>query len=158
MTMPTVWPAALKETDPVYETTTSQMVPTSRRGRILLAEDDDEMRHLLAAALRRDGYEIIEARDGTEAVGHLYPLVFHGRAAAPPDLIITDICMPGWTGIRILEMVRAGHVPTPVILITAFGAAETHAEARHVGAAAVFDKPFDVDDLRAAVLTLAPPR
>ena len=156
--MLTSWTAALEETDPVYETTRSQMVPTSGRARILLAEDDDEMRHLLAVALGRDGYEIIEARDGTEAVGYLYPLVFRGSAAAPPDLIITDMRMPGWTGIRILEMVRAGHVPTPVILITAFGAAETHTAARHLGAAAVFDKPFDVDDLRAAVLKLAPPR
>jgi DNA-binding response OmpR family regulator len=134
------------------------MAPTSTRTRILVAEDDDEMRHLLVAALRRDGYEIIEARDGTEAVGYLYPLVFGDCTAAPPDLIITDIRMPGWTGIRVLEMVRGGHVPTPVILITAFGAAETHAEARDLGAAGVFDKPFDVDDLRAAVLKLAPPR
>ena len=156
--MLTLWTAVSGETDPVCETTRSQMVPTSRCARILLVEDDDEMRHLLAAALRRDGHEIVEASDGTEAVGYLYPLVFHGSAAAPPDLIITDIRMPGWTGIRILEMVRGGRVPTPVILITAFGAAETHAEARRLGAAAVFDKPFDVDELRAAVLKIAPPR
>ena len=156
--MLTLRTAAVGEMDLVCETTRSQMVPTPKRARILLAEDDDEMRHLLAAVLRREGYEIIEASDGTEAVGYIYPLVFGGNAAAAPDLIITDLCMPGWTGIRILEMVCGGHVPLPVILITAFGAAETHAEARHLGAAAMFDKPFDVDDLRAAVLKLVPPR
>jgi DNA-binding response OmpR family regulator len=153
-----LWTAALGETDPVCKTAGLQVAPTSRRMRILLAEDDDEMRHLLAGALRRDGYEIMEASDGIEAVGYLYPLALGGTTTAPPDLIITDIRMPGWTGIRVLQMVRAGHVPTPVILITAFGAPETHAEARHLGAAAVFDKPFDMDAVRAAVRKLVPPR
>ena len=130
----------------------------AERKRVLVAEDNPHMRHLLASALRRDGYEVLEASDGIECIGHLQPWMLFGEHGGAPDLIVSDIRMPGWSGLEILQLARARSLPTPVILITAFGSAETHAEAQRLGAAALFDKPFDLDDLRAVVRDLIPPR
>ena len=122
-----------------------------RRLRVLLAEDDAEMRRLLGWALRKDGYEVIEARDGAECVGYAQPWVFRGRRVEPPDVIVSDVRMPGWSGLEVLGILRAGDAAIPVILITAFGAPDAYAEAWRLGAAAVLTKPFDVDDLRRTI-------
>ena len=66
--------------------------------------------------------------------------------------------MPGLTGLDVLAILRCANWATPVILITAFGDEATHAEGRELGAVAVFDKPFNVDALRATVLETIPPR
>lgn len=121
--------------------------------RILLAEDNLEMLRLLSGALARDGYDVIEARTGAELLDHLIDHLLDG-GRAPVDLIISDLRMPGFTGLEILGGLRDDDPRTPFILITAFGGDETREEALRAGAAAVFDKPFDVDDLRAAVRRL----
>ena len=122
-----------------------------RRLRVLLAEDDAEMRQLLVWALRQDGYEVIEARDGAECVGYAQPWVFRGRRVEPPDVIVSDVRMPGWSGLEMLGILRAGEAVIPVILITAFGAPEAYVEAWRLGAAAVLNKPFEMDDLRRTI-------
>ena len=122
--------------------------------RVLLAEDDAELRRLLAGVLRQDGFDVIEARDGVDGFGFIEPWVFWDAREDRFDLIISDVRMPGWTGIDLLRIARARRLPAPVILITAFGATELHAEARRLGAAAVFDKPFDIDALRSAARRL----
>ena len=66
-------------------------------------------------------------------------------------LIVTDNRMPGCTGLELLTALRAAHWETPVILITAFGSAATHRHAAALGATAVLDKPFPLDQLRALV-------
>jgi DNA-binding response OmpR family regulator len=121
------------------------------RPRLLLAEDDREMRQLLASALRRDGYEVIEVADGFQ----LFEWI--GRAWLGDDelnavaLVVTDIRMPGFSGLDVLAELRQAGFETPVILITGFGDHETHALGLKLGAAAVLDKPFDLSDLRRCV-------
>ncbi len=118
-------------------------------GRLLLAEDDGEMRRLLATVLRNDGYTVLEAADGQEML-EAYDAA---RAAGTPvDLVVADIRMPRLTGLEVLEKICGDAVPSPVILITAFGDAVTHERAYALGAAAVLDKPFEFDDLRSVVL------
>ena len=134
------------------------MANHGRVKRVLIAEDDPDMRRLLADALRSDGYEVVEARDGVDGFGFIEPWVFWDAHEDRFDLIISDVRMPGWTGIDILRIARARRLPAAVILITAFGAAELHAEARRLGAAAVFDKPFDIDALRATARRLTEER
>ena len=124
--------------------------------RVLVAEADAEMRSLLVAELRRDGYEVLEAGDGAEAAALLARL--RGRPDEAPELIVTDICMPTQTGIELLAELRKTEWRAPVILITAFGDSEIHERARQFGAVAVFDKPFDLDDLRTAILNFLPER
>jgi DNA-binding response OmpR family regulator len=125
-----------------------------RRIRVLLAEDDDELRELLASTLTKDGYEVIQVADGTGLFDYLSAVHIREGHAEPIDLIVTDIQMPGWTGLQVLQSIRERDWATPVILITGFGNREVHKEASRLGATAFFDKPFDVDDLRTAVLNL----
>jgi DNA-binding response OmpR family regulator len=128
---------------------------TVDRPRILLAEDDDRLRQLLAKVVRADGYAVVECRDGIELFGYLEAFV--GRHTTLDfDAIISDILMPGPTGLEVLEALcdRAGF--PPVILITAFGDKGTHARAQKARAAAVLDKPFELDELLAKLHALAP--
>jgi len=118
---------------------------------VLLAEDDDELRRLLARKLRRCGCDVIEARTGTQlvelAVEHtVEPLPPGERGAA---LVISDVRMPGHTGLEVLCLLRRADVEVPIILMTAFGDAAIHAEAELRGATAIFDKPVELDELAA---------
>jgi DNA-binding response OmpR family regulator len=121
--------------------------------RVLVAEDDADMRELLASVLRKDGYDVIEARDGWQLLQYL---ATHTPAVddSPVDLVISDIRMPGKNGLDVLAGLRFADSSTPVILITGFGDLQTHLEARRLGATAVLDKPFDLDQLRSVVLNL----
>jgi CheY-like chemotaxis protein len=123
--------------------------------RILLAEDDTQFRSLLATALRRDGHQVVEASDGFELV-HWLATGTRSGAPLPFDLVISDIRMPGWSGMEVLAaMKRLGRVP-PFLLITAFGDDQVEREARDLGAIATLSKPFDIDDLRAVVSAAVP--
>jgi DNA-binding response OmpR family regulator len=120
---------------------------------VLLVEDDDEMRTLLAGVLRRDGYRVIEAPDGDDALEWLYVGSRKGELARVPSLIVSDIYLPCVSGLEILEGVSLGVRRIPVILITGFGDEATHARARDLGAERVLDKPFGMEEFRTAVAT-----
>ena len=116
--------------------------------RILLADDDDEMRKLLTEVFHKAGYAVTECSNGVDLLVHLESFLFPDRNGQPHlDLIISDIRMPGITGMEILEGVQKIKEFPPMILITAFGDDETHQLAKKYNAAAIFDKPFDFDDL-----------
>jgi CheY-like chemotaxis protein len=123
---------------------------------LLLAEDDDEMRAMLADVLRADGYLVTEVSDGEEMVSKMLALV--DAESHPLDVIVSDIRMPGHSGLEVLTLVRSLGLQTPVILVTAFGDLKTHRQAESIGVSAVLDKPFDLDDLRTLLLHFAPPR
>lgn len=125
---------------------------------MILAEDDEELRRLLAGALRRDGYEVTEAASGFELLEILADQLLHPGSVTGFELVITDIRMPGASGLQALETLRRWDWATPLMVITAFGDEKAHAEARRLGVAAVFDKPFDIDDFRTAVYNLLPPQ
>lgn len=113
------------------------------RPRIVLAEDDAELRRLLGHRLREMGYQVVEIPDGIQLMLHLMldsPL----RGCVPTvDAIITDVRMPGVTGLEMLETLREEGWQIPVLVITAFGDAEVHEAARRFGAK-VLDKPFSM--------------
>lgn len=124
------------------------------RRRVLLAEDDDEMRSMLATLLRRAGFEVLEAGDGYELTSKLDAIAgseLTGSSERRLDLIISDINMPGATGMEVLARLRRAHRVTPMILMTAFGDTRTHEEADRLGAEVVLDKPFALSDLLAAI-------
>lgn len=130
------------------------------RPRVLLGEDDAEMRSVLSEALREKGYGVVECPDGLKVLDRLSSVLLSPAVTSKEpehyDLIISDIRMPGVNGMSILEGVKLFERFPPMILITAFGDEETHAEASRLGVAAMFDKPFDVDDLLKKVEELAP--
>jgi CheY-like chemotaxis protein len=116
--------------------------PDPAAATILVCDDDPSLRELVRAVLG-PGYRYVEAADGME-----------GLAAArdlDPDLIVLDVMLPGLSGIEVLEAIRASEElrSLPVVVITAWSHAEI--EARVAGADRFVSKPFDPDDLSAAV-------
>ncbi len=109
------------------------------------------MRRLVAEALEADGCVVEAVADGGRLlveVSHQLPRNFEAV-----DLIVSDVRMPVASGLQIVEALRTAHCWTPVILMTAFGDDATRAHAARLGAL-LFDKPFDLDDLRTAVMSL----
>jgi DNA-binding response OmpR family regulator len=128
--------------------------PPSSRGRVIIAEDDAAMRRLLASTLRRDGYEVTETANGLQLFEALQRAVC---AAATPAFIVSDVRMPGGSGLQVLEAMRIAGWSVPVVLITAFGDEDVMCEGARLGAACVLSKPFDMDDLRAVAAVLTSP-
>jgi CheY-like chemotaxis protein len=130
-----------------------------RPARVMIADDDPEMRSMLASALRRDGYDVVEATGGAALLEEWSMLLFRGEPF-PADVIVSDERMPGMPGLEILAGLRSARWPTPFILITGFGDEAIHERANRLGATAVFDKPFDLgllrDTIRSALLTVRP--
>jgi CheY-like chemotaxis protein len=123
--------------------------------RVFLAEDDAQMRRMIAEALRRDGHFVLEAPDGAALLSDLGHVFWGDSPDGAGSLIISDARMPGRGGLAILHGIRKFPWCPPFILITAFTDDATRAEARRLGVYRVFDKPFDLDDLRLAVRDLA---
>lgn len=121
---------------------------TGSPSRVLVAEDDPEMRRLFAGALRRDGYQVIEVESGFA----LFEAVRMAHAEpGSVDLLVSDIRMPGFTGLEIAQTIRRWGWSIPVLLVTAFGDEETLNRAVSGGATMVISKPLDLEDLRIAV-------
>jgi DNA-binding response OmpR family regulator len=133
------------------------LVPAERVGpfRVVLAEDDAEMRSLVADALRADGYDVVELADGGRLLVDMAERLKGGGAGDSLDLLVSDIRMPICSGLQILAALRDAHWRTPVILMTAFGDEATRRQAESL-AAVLLDKPFDLDDLRKTAANLLP--
>ena len=119
------------------------MKKTAPMARILVVEDDAEMRDLLSDELSDEGYEVTEAENGEDAAQKLSHMVF--------DVIITDMRMPKVGGMELLTSVRKAHPMIPVIMITAFGTPEILNDASEMGAFDYLGKPFKIQDLKNAV-------
>jgi len=118
---------------------------------ILLATGNDEMRSLLADALSRSGYDVIECPDGWNLLNHLSPYIFPDLLHKQFDLLITEIRLPGITGLEILEGLHHCKDFPPRILISSSEPSNPHQEIGNCGASAIFDKTFDMDELLAEV-------
>jgi len=121
----------------------------------MIAEDDAELRSLLAATLVEEGCVVRTAADGRELLAMLSAV---SRTEMPmPSLIVMDVRMPRCSGMDVLTALRLAEWEVPVVIITAFGDGELHANAGALGAAIVLDKPFDLDTLRGVVRILSLP-
>jgi len=117
-----------------------------RRPHVLIAEDDDEFRRLLASSFEEAGFAVSDCPDGSRLFTKTAGSVLD-RTKPKVDLIVSDIRMPGYTGIEFLTRLNDFQWRIPIILITAFGDSETHARALEMGAFAILDKPFEIDGL-----------
>jgi len=111
--------------------------------RILVVDDDPEMRVLLAEELRREDWEVREAGDGAEAVLACRVTQF--------DVILMDKNMPGPSGLDLLPGFRRTCPGSRIIMMTAFGDVPSYVEAAEKGAVDFLFKPFRIDDLKAAI-------
>ena len=136
-----------RETD-----TTRRPMLARRRPRVLLVEDDDDLRVLVAATLGKAGYEVTEAGSGLGLLAGLECTIWGDRSEAF-DVILADIQMPDLTALEALEASGSLGLDTPVVLMTAYGDADVRAEAQRLGAIAVLDKPLDWEELGSVVRT-----
>ena len=118
-----------------------------RRPRVLIAEDDWAFRDMLLFAFEDDGCEVVAVSDGASLLQVLASSMLPKSSVKPFDLVVSDVRMPGWNGLTALEKLSRDPKVPPVVVITAFGSEEVHQRAERAGAAAVFDKPFDLPDL-----------
>ncbi len=120
---------------------------------ILLAEEDSEIRAIVAHALRSDGHEVIEATSTIELLDYLAAIIFFGSLleGAIPDLILSDVQLPGEGCLDLLSGLYQSPTPIPYVLMTALADEDLRANAIQRGASLVLDKPLDCAHLRAAV-------
>jgi len=125
------------------------------RPNVILAEDDPELRSLLAFCLYQAGYRVTSCSSGICLLEQIQAGL--DGTEDPVELVITDIRMPGLTGLEVLEAYHDLPSLPPLICMTAFGDRETHEQALRLRAKAVFDKPFDIDLLLETARQLCPP-
>jgi two-component system, NtrC family, response regulator AtoC len=113
------------------------------KGRVLVVDDDKSMTELLSERLRKRQFEVVTAQGAAEA-----RVAFDSAA---PDVVVTDLNMPGQSGIQFCEWVVTNRGDTPVIVITAFGSLDTAIAAIRAGAYDFITKPFEIDVLAIAL-------
>ena len=106
---------------------------------ILIVDDEKNYLLVLSAVLEEEGYEVLTAVSGAEALEVL--------ASSEPDLVLTDMKMPGMDGIELLERIKARDPDLPVIMMTAHGTVDKAVEAMQKGAYTYLLKPFDNERL-----------
>ena len=115
--------------------------------RVLVVDDEQSLRKVLAATLQREGYEVQVAVDGEEALAAL------DRDGA--DVVVTDLVMPRMDGLSLLRKVVARHPDVPVIVVTAHGRVDSAVEAMKAGAFDFVTKPFENAELKAIIAKAA---
>ncbi len=111
--------------------------------RVLVVDDEQSMRQMVAIALRGAGHDVVMAEDGEVAAREI--------EANAVDVIVSDIKMPGFDGIRLLRFAREHCPDTEVILMTAYTSTESAIEALRLGAYDYISKPFEIDELLVTV-------
>jgi two-component system, NtrC family, response regulator HydG len=117
---------------------------TVPKAKILVVDDEPSQRKMLKANLSLDGYQVLEADDGGDAIARVTEEFF--------DLILMDNRMSHVDGIEALKQIKKISPGIPVIIITAYASVETAVEALHAGAHDYLTKPLDIDELRIKVL------
>src|SRR5687767_8199753 len=111
--------------------------------RILVVDDEPSMRDMLRIVLRRDGYDVVVAENGREALGVL--------ERERVDLLLSDIRMADLSGVDVLRAARQMNRDIIAFMMTAYASTETAVEAMRLGAVDYFTKPFSMDELRLKV-------
>jgi two-component system response regulator PilR (NtrC family) len=118
-------------------------VAAANRPRILVVDDEPSMREMLRIVLRRDGYDVVVAENGTQALERL--------RREPIDLLLSDIRMPDLNGVEVLRAAKEMNHEIVAFMMTAFASTDTAVEAMRLGAVDYFTKPFSMDELRLKV-------
>jgi len=111
--------------------------------RILLVDDDIDLVDTLVRLLGRQGYTCRVASSGDDGI--------RAMEAEPPDVVVTDLRMPGVDGLAVARHARQHRPPIPVILMTAYATSKTHEDVRRIGGTTYITKPFANADLVDAV-------
>jgi two-component system OmpR family response regulator len=121
----------------------SHQLATRTKRRVLVVDDEENVVHLVASALRFDGFETVTADNGNSALAAV--------AEHDPDLVVLDVMMPGLDGQAVLQHLRAAGSVVPVIFLTARDTAADRVAGLRSGADDYVVKPFSVEELLARV-------
>jgi DNA-binding NtrC family response regulator len=110
---------------------------------VLIVDDELNIRRVLAAMLAREGYEVTTAGNGEQALAVLQK--------APVHVVVTDLVMPGMSGLKLLERVGVEFPDVPVIMITAHGTVDSAVQALKAGAFDYITKPFEQEELKKVI-------
>jgi DNA-binding NtrC family response regulator len=121
-------------TDDLGETTVLE-----RRDRVLVVDDDADAREVIAIVLAQAGYSVEVANDGFDAIGKM--------PAVEPDLVLTDLQMPGMHGLDLIDNIRKIDGDLPVVLATGVETRDLVTNPSLYGAVACLEKPLDLDQL-----------
>ena len=119
---------------------------------ILVVDDESHMLDTIRFILESNGYAAVTARSGEEALERLAALRAQGRRV---DLILTDIQMPGPTGLELIERLAESGERSPVLVMTGYNDQETTRRLRERGIQHFLDKPFEEEELLSRVRALA---
>ncbi|MDD4028168.1 MAG: sigma-54 dependent transcriptional regulator [Caldisericia bacterium] len=108
--------------------------------KVLIADDEEGVRDLCTAIAEDEGYEVITAVDGIDALQKIREEI--------PDVILLDVRMPDMDGMEVFQKLKEDFIDAPVIFVTAFGSSDLAIEAMKQGAYDYITKPFDVDEIR----------
>lgn len=117
--------------------------PVSDSKTVLLIDDDDSLRRVVEYNLREEGYRVLTAADGATGLQ-----AFQGETV---DLVLTDVRMPEMDGLELLTRLKAMQPDLPVVMLTAHGTIDSAVEAMKLGASDYLRKPFNREQLKAAV-------
>lgn len=112
-------------------------------GVILVVDDEKSLRWSLAEGLREDGYDVMEAGNGTEC--------FEALEASPVDVVLLDLKLPGEDGLTILRRIKADCPDVTVVMMTAYGRFEDAVKATKIGCYNYIGKPFELDHMRLVI-------
>ena len=116
--------------------------------KLMIVDDEETLTFSLYQTfiMAKQDYEVITASSGEEAVARL--------AGDNFDLVITDISMPGMTGLELLAQIRQKYPGTAVIVMTAYGSEEKKEEALRIGAHHYIEKPFEIKEIKKLVMDI----
>jgi two-component system, OmpR family, response regulator MprA len=117
--------------------------------RLLVADDSETVLLMLQRRLEMEGYEVVTATDGIEALDSF-------KNAPKPDVILLDAMMPNMSGVEVLQQIRESGSKIPVVIISAHLDAQEPDRMRTLGADDCVPKPFEWDDLIGRIEELAP--
>ena len=116
----------------------------AEKGRILLVDDEADFLFSVSVALRKNGYRIAVAENGNEA---MLKILDARKSMDPFHLLVTDIRMPGMTGLNLMDAVKLCNIPTPFFAMTCFCDEELLRELKRRGCGEVIEKPFSPEEL-----------
>jgi len=116
--------------------------------KILIVDDEEALRFLLASELEAEAFEVMSAGDGDEAIEMIRKKVEHGEKY---DVILLDIKMPKVDGFEVLKFVKSNIPETKVIMLTAYADVKNAIESLRQGASDFVSKPYDLDDILTSI-------
>jgi len=130
--------------------------------KIILVEDEVDLLRSVTLTLKRAGYEVVSVDNGADALALIMLAENESKAF---DLLVTDLHLPGLTGLELVEKIRKLHIPIPVAAITAFGNSQIRSRLKELDCLFCLDKPFNIEELlnhvssaiKGAQPTAAPP-